>query len=251
MPTLPPRNLPFSPPGTHSSSSSTPNAPSTSAIAKRTASASSNAATTPSKSRSSDGSGVLPRQEETTYHRKLRNILLDHSSATEKWDDVVGSQGAKTIAALASLSASLDDVLSKQSEKGEVSKVDFLRLNTLEVEARRMDEMAMLLKGLEAEKDNLNEDMLKVNKAVNKLESLSEAAEILLVEATRAKGSEFTFEAGMWVTWSMDRLGEIDERLQGHSHPTKLMLLPIPISQHFAASYLSICVADRASSLLE
>ncbi|UZJ51783.1 hypothetical protein CBS101457_001103 [Exobasidium rhododendri] len=202
MPTLPPRNLPFSPPTNQSPQNATP----ASSSKRRIASSSSNV-TTPSKERSFDGTGILPRQEETTFHRKMRNLLLDHSRATEKWEDITSCEGAKTIAAIAGLSASLDEVLAKRREKEEEGSdlPSVLHLNKDEVEARRMDEMAMLLKGLQAETENLMEDMLKIGKAVSKLESLSEAAEILLVEATRARGPEFAFEEGLWVTWSMGR----------------------------------------------
>lgn len=212
MPALPPRNLPFSPPSTTTPTRSSPSTPpphSSSTKDRRSVSSSSNPIATPSKVRTSDGSGILPRQEETTFHRKLRNILLDHSNGTERWEDLVSSQGAKTIAAIARLSASLDDVLGKRPEEEEKDKVSqFLHLEKSETEGRRLDEMAILLKGLQAERENLVEDMVKVDKAVSKLESLSEAAEGLLVEATRLRGSEFSFEREMWVTWSLDRFGE-------------------------------------------
>jgi hypothetical protein len=199
MPMLPPRNLPFSP-------NASPNTPPAKRIDTRASPSPSNAAT-PTKKR--DASGILPRQEETTFHRRLRILLWDHCRACEKWEDVVSTQAAKTIASISRLSSALDDLLVKRAYKDDdVDLATMLRSSKVEAENKAMDEMAIILKGLEAEKVDLEDCMSKIVKAASKLEGLSDAAEGLLVEATRAKGSDFTFDHEMWVTWSMDRFGE-------------------------------------------
>lgn len=198
MPMLPPRNLPFSP-------NASPHTPPAKRGDDRASPSPSNAAT-PTKKR--DTSGILPRQEETTFHRRLRTLLWDHCRACEKWEDVVSTQAAKTVASISRLSSALDDLLVKRAYKEDDDIAPILRSSKLEAENKAMDEMAIILKGLEAEKTELEECMSKIVKAASKLEGLSDAAEGLLVEATRAKGSDFTFDQEMWVTWSMDRFGE-------------------------------------------
>lgn len=204
MPILPPRNLPYSQGGGVRGASSSPHTPPSKRIDDRLESLSSS----PSRKRGSDGSGILPRQEETTFHRKLKSILWDHGSACEKWEDVVSLQGAKSIASIATLSATLDTLLARRSRKGGIDDIVGLYLDKDEAEARRLDEMSTILKGLEMQRVELQEVMSKVTKVASKLEGLSDAAEGLLVEATRVKGSEFSFEKEMWVTWSMDRFSE-------------------------------------------
>lgn len=201
MPTLPPRNLPFStPPRTPPAKGETP----TASLGGPTK------AGTPSKLRAtgSDGSGVLPRQDETTYHRRLRAILWDVRSGCEKWEDVVSLEGAKTVAAIARLSAALDDILARRREDESHNIAGMLPLPPSMAEAQRLEEMAILLRGLETERQGMADVMAKVLRAKSRLESLTEAAEGLLIDATRAKGAEFTFEREMWVTWSMERFGE-------------------------------------------
>lgn len=118
-------------------------------------------------------------------------------------------QAAKSVASFSRLAASLDDLLVKRPfREDEQNLARILCLSKEETAIRLMDEMAILLKGLEAERLVLQESMNKIVKAASKLEGLSEAAEGLLVEATRAKGSDFTFDQELWVTWSMDRFGE-------------------------------------------
>jgi hypothetical protein len=207
MPILPPRNLPFSPGAASSSAKGSPHTPP--AVRDRpTAGSPSSHVTTPSKAARPIDAGVVPRQEETTFHRRLRTILWDYRSAFEKWEDIVSLQGAKSVASLARLSAALDDILAKRVERKEDAIHQILYLEDAEIEARRLDEMAILLKGLEAERETLAEVMIKVDKATARLANLGEAAEALLVEATRSRGSDFTFEKEMWVTWSMNRFGE-------------------------------------------
>lgn len=203
MPILPPRNLPFSPAGA---------SPHTPPSKKNEDRLESSPSTTPSRKRGSDGSGILPRQEETTFHRKLKSILWDHCNACEKWEDVVSLQGAKHIASIARLSSTLDDLLTRQFKKEDVNDIAGLYLHKGEEESRRLDEMSTILKGLELERVELQDVMNKVTKVTSKLEGLSDAAEGILIEATRVKGSGFSFEKEMWVTWSMDRFGECTRR---------------------------------------
>lgn len=118
-------------------------------------------------------------------------------------------QAAKSVASFSRLAAALDDLLVKRPFKeNERNTAGILRLSKQETAIRLMNEMAILLKGLETERVALQDCMNKIVKAASKLEGLSEAAEGLLIEATRAKGSDFAFDQELWLTWSMDRFGE-------------------------------------------
>lgn len=200
MPILPPRNLPFTPPESSSKRSShTPTSADSRVVASSTN-------TTPTKSRNvaDDGTGVLPRQEESTYHRKLRSLLWDFRRAYEKWIDLISLQGAKAIASMARLAASLDEHLAKEAK--EVPKDP----RSMEAEAthrrnKRLDEIAEIMEDVRGVRMEIEDVMDKISMASMKFIGLSEAAESLLIDATQAKGSDFTFEKEMWVSWSMDK----------------------------------------------
>lgn len=240
MPILPPRNLPLSPPGKPVSSKNNNNKNTTSTPPRKVVGIGSNPSTPSSPSRargneinsssspyvhsslgtaaadlstssiSSSISGQLTREEETTFHRRLRTLLWDHRAARDNWDDIVSIQGAKSVASVARLAQRLDELIKtnedqKELPEGYESLPDPLRITKAELQARRADELAKALKNLKEEQSTLEAVLPKINKALTKLQTLNEAAETLLIEATRTKGDMFTFEQEAWLTWPISR----------------------------------------------
>lgn len=157
----------------------------------------------------------------------------------------MSTQAAKCVASISRLSAALDDLLVKRIYKEDDNDIaSILHTSKLEADNKVMDEMAVLLKGLEVERVELEECMAKIVKAASKLEGLSEAAEGLLVEATRAKGSDFTFDQEMWATWSMDKFGESSFRcfvMRSTSHSAYLQSALFSSSLRGTYCRLNIC----------
>lgn len=228
MPILPPRNLPLSPkssasgtggktgtPAAQGKSGSVPNraSPSTPSPSKRVGTAGTPASPSPLRGSSSiveegsDQYGQLGRQDETTFHRRLRTLLWDHRAAREAWEDLVSMQGAKSVASLARLAAQLDELMAnggKLADRYDALPA-MLRLTQAEADARRAEEMATVWTKLQLEKDTLDGVIVKLGKPISRLEALSDAAETLLVDITRTKGDQFAFEQEAWTTWPMAR----------------------------------------------
>lgn len=202
MPILPPRNLPLSPPSGRSPRSLPSTPPSSKARGANTPSR----GATPSK----ESLGTLARQDETTFHRKLRNVLWDHCAACDAWDDLVSINGAKSIAAAARHASSLDEGLKKLTSAHEpMSTIPApLSLSLSESRAIAMEEIATALHGLQAERSAMNGVLRRLSKPMAKLEALADAAESLLIDTTRSRGEEFVFSKEMWTTWTMEMFGE-------------------------------------------
>ncbi|PWN35294.1 uncharacterized protein FA14DRAFT_189279 [Meira miltonrushii] len=242
MPILPPRNLPLSPPGKPVSSKNnnknttstpprkivgigSPSTPSSPSRARGNEAGSSSspyvhsslgtaAADLSTSSISSSTSGQLTREEETTFHRRLRTLLWDHRTARDNWDDIVSIQGAKSVASVARLAQRLDELVKANDDQKELpegydSLPEPLRITKAELQARRADELAKTLKSLKEEQSTLEAILPKINKALAKLQTLNEAAETLLIEATRTKGDLFAFEQEAWLTWPISRFVSI------------------------------------------
>lgn len=242
MPILPPRNMPLSPSGktdlkksnqNNQRSISTPPrkgggngggnvSPSTPSPSKRrgheAVPSSSSFVHSPLASSIADlsissvhtSSGHLTREEETTFHRRLRTLLWDHRAARENWDDIVSIQGAKGTAAVCRYAQRLDELVKVDGDQKELpDEYELLpiplRISKAEIQARKADELAKTLKNLKEEQNNLQTIVPKIGKALNKLQTLGDAAETLLIEATRTKGDEFAFEQEAWLTWPIAR----------------------------------------------
>ncbi|MCO5613827.1 hypothetical protein L7F22_068105 [Adiantum nelumboides] len=249
MPILPPRNLPLSPPGKPISNKSNNNKNTTSTPPRKIAGIGSPSTPSPSKIRGNEGgpssspyvhsslgatagadlsisstssittsSGQLAREEETTFHRRLRNLLWDHRAARDNWDDIVSIQGAKSVASIARLAQRLDELVKsdggqKELPEGYESLPEPLRITKAELQARRADELAKIMKSLKEEQSTMEATLPKISKALTKLQTLSEAAETLLIEATRTKGDMFAFEQEAWLTWPIARFVSVIQGL--------------------------------------
>ncbi|PWN89921.1 hypothetical protein FA10DRAFT_301222 [Acaromyces ingoldii] len=224
MAPLPPRNLPINtsgsgpvaPPATPRKPS-TPSASSSSKVPGRASrqstpsSSSSGAAAvaTPSTPTqvTATTDGLVSRADETTFHRRLRQILWDHRAARSVWEDIADEDFARTVSSLASNASAIDEALARL-EAATSGSAEHLRMADelgalLRTHARLK---AQVMHDLEAEHDQQQQQqtvLARLLKQASKMDALSHAAEKLLLEAIKARGDKFAIVDPLWSTWPM------------------------------------------------
>ncbi|KAG8905967.1 hypothetical protein FRB99_007901 [Tulasnella sp. 403] len=126
---------------------------------------------------------------ETTYHRKLRTLLLDFRTAVKTWNDLVLVDGLKAAKDLTDARTELDNSLAAIS--GE--KQPRLRLVT--------PKLAMMESRIE-ELDNV---IAKLRKQFDNMTTLVDSGDMLLIEACKLKGVKWVEEEALWCTWPLER----------------------------------------------
>ncbi|KAE8220979.1 hypothetical protein CF319_g5579 [Tilletia indica] len=145
---------------------------------------------------------LLGRNDESTYHRKLRLLLQDHARARNMWLQLVSFDGIK---AARSLSLAWEDVdNARATPVGDSKDQDS---DTVKAEAvyAREKATAVALELAEAAREDLEIILAKIQSQSARLVVFLDQARALLSESVKAKGSEFVVEQPLWGTWTMDR----------------------------------------------
>ncbi|KAK0550132.1 hypothetical protein OC846_003063 [Tilletia horrida] len=145
---------------------------------------------------------LLSRNEETTYHRRLRSLLQDHAKARNAWLQLVSFDGIKAARALSLAWEDVDNARATPTApkgKGKQTQPDVGALYA------RDKATASAVRQAEGAREDLEAIFAKINAQANRLTSLYDQAKALLLETAKAKGFEFVADAPLWGTWTMDR----------------------------------------------
>ncbi|KAH9484167.1 hypothetical protein JR316_0003647 [Psilocybe cubensis] len=127
------------------------------------------------------------RYTESTYHRKTRTLLQELRSVTETWDDLVLIDGLKAARQLVDTRTDLDNALKLVPDR---------RPNTHLVGPKLiiMDECIARLDAV----------LAKLQKQFQRMNSIIENLELVLIDAHKVKGWQWVQETPLWVTWPLE-----------------------------------------------
>ncbi|CAD6893262.1 unnamed protein product [Tilletia controversa] len=145
---------------------------------------------------------LLGRNEESTYHRKVRQFLQDHARARTMWLQLVSFDGIK---AARSMSLSWEDVDNARATPVDLSEGQDSTSSNAEGLYAREKATAMALEMAEVAREELEAIMAKIQAQASKMIVVLDQARALSSETMRTKGFEFVAEQPLWGTWSMDR----------------------------------------------
>ncbi|KAG8931283.1 hypothetical protein FRC02_002957 [Tulasnella sp. 418] len=148
---------------------------------------------------------------ESTYHRKLRSLLIEISSVTKTWNELVIHDGVKAIKGLTDARTELENALSA------LPPDTLPRSRIVTPKLFLMDERV----------EELNDVVTKLKKQFTKLSLLVENVEALLVEACRTKGWKWVSEEPLWTTWPLERFVSVLPTILPPYHRALQMCLDI------------------------
>ncbi|KAH8915984.1 hypothetical protein BT69DRAFT_1324780 [Atractiella rhizophila] len=171
---------------------------------------------TPSKLGPSQSIGTVA---ETPYHKKLKNLLADHRKIRKGWIALVlgveGLGNARKIVEIAdetsSALASLDSLTTSSASMRENLRTDYI--------LQKSQELSSLLSALQ-------NTMAQLRSMIEQMEQTVDALERLLMDASKARGIEWTFSKPAWLTWPLSRFVDTVSTLQtGYGEQTALLSL--------------------------
>ncbi|CEH19199.1 hypothetical protein CBOM_05863 [Ceraceosorus bombacis] len=116
----------------------------------------------------------LARSQETTWHRRARDLCREHLRTLRAWELVVQEDLAKAVAAVCTSSGSLDDAL-------KLSPSSLIKHSSI----------ASALEDLHSDVQDLQHLLPRLSKLSHKLRHTSLSAQRILTEALDARGVEF------------------------------------------------------------
>ncbi|ORY75391.1 hypothetical protein BCR35DRAFT_353684 [Leucosporidium creatinivorum] len=141
--------------------------------------------------------GPLPSTSETSYHKRLRSILLDHKKCRKEWNElVIRGCLARTRAAIELWSDIENGLKVVNSKKGGQSSA--VRAGYLFAQSARLSEQLA----------TINAVVSSLTDLVATMSQLAERAEALTVEAAKTRGTVFAFRDPLWVTWPLARFAD-------------------------------------------
>lgn len=141
--------------------------------------------------------GPLPPSAETTYHQRLRQILVDHRKARRAWIELVIRGLIGRTRAVLELWVDVELAL-KAIDKQKTVTSSNVRAGYLFAQSAKLSEQ---IAAVEAVFSNL-EDI------VANMQSTCERVEYLVIEAAKTRGTVFAFREAMWVTWPLARFAD-------------------------------------------
>ncbi|GAA6060141.1 hypothetical protein JCM10212_001438 [Sporobolomyces blumeae] len=193
----------FSPtsPSPASPSPSTPrrNAPTTSATStERTASPRSTLSLSQAQ-QEKPTRGPLPSSAETTYHQRLRAILVDLKKLRRTWNELVIRGLVGRVRAAIELWVDIESTLKQlENSKQTNGKPNQVKVGYLFAQSAKLSDQ---IEAVEAVFTSLVETHTQMSHLV-------ERAEWLVVEAAKTRGTVFAFREPMWVTWPLSRFAD-------------------------------------------
>ncbi|KDQ10159.1 hypothetical protein BOTBODRAFT_164098 [Botryobasidium botryosum FD-172 SS1] len=126
---------------------------------------------------------------ESPFHRKLRSLLLELRAAACTWDDLVLVDGAKAAKSLVDTRTELDNALALlPSGTQPTARIVGPKLDAMEVRTAQLRAV-----------------LSKLEKQFTKMASLVDSAELILTEASKAKGWQWVHGEPLWCTWSLEK----------------------------------------------
>ncbi|GAA6006334.1 hypothetical protein JCM10207_000608 [Rhodosporidiobolus poonsookiae] len=137
--------------------------------------------------------GPVGLDQETAYHQRLRQLLLEHKKARAQWSQLVVRGLVGRVRGAMDIWTDVEIAL-KAIEKHSPS-AGAIRAGYLFAQSARLSEQVAAVEGVFA---NLQEIAAAFS-------SISDRAEWLLLEASRTRGVPFAFQQPLWVTWPLSR----------------------------------------------
>ncbi|VDC07117.1 unnamed protein product [Peniophora sp. CBMAI 1063] len=129
--------------------------------------------------------GVL----ETTYHRKLRSMLLEMRTCCRTWEDLIDHDGFRAIQRLVDARTDLDNQLAQVPGGGlPRSRIVGPKLASMEERIRELDTV-----------------IAKLRKQFAKMNSIVDSLEALLSDAHKTKGWAWVSQEPLWTTWTLEK----------------------------------------------
>ncbi|GAA5830152.1 hypothetical protein JCM3766R1_002800 [Sporobolomyces carnicolor] len=142
--------------------------------------------------------GPLPASAETTYHQRLRGILLDCKKLRRQWNELVIRGLVGRVRAAIELWVDVESTMKQIQEMKATNKVTQVKAGYLFAQSAKLSDQ---LEAVEAVFTSLNEVHAAMLQMV-------ERAEWLVVEAAKTRGTLFAFREPMWVTWPLSRFAD-------------------------------------------
>ncbi|GAA5868894.1 hypothetical protein JCM3774_006784 [Rhodotorula dairenensis] len=141
--------------------------------------------------------GPLPSSAETTYHQRLRQILLDHRKARRAWNELVIRGLIGRTRAVLELWVDVELAL-KAIDEQKATTSSSVRAGYLFAQSAKLSEQ---IAAVEAVFSNLND-------IVANMQAICERVEYLVMEAAKTRGTVFAFREALWVTWPLARFAD-------------------------------------------
>ncbi|GAA5877492.1 hypothetical protein JCM16303_003353 [Sporobolomyces ruberrimus] len=183
---VPPSPSPSTPRRTTSASSSGTNSP-------RTAISLSQALAPPKPTR-----GPLPAEAETTYHQRLRGILIDCKKLRRQWNELVIRGLVGRVRAAIELWVDVESTMKQIQDMKATNKVAQVKAGYLFAQSAKLSDQLETVEAVFTSLTEVHTTMLQV----------VERAEWLVVEAAKTRGTQFAFREPMWVTWPLSRFAD-------------------------------------------
>ncbi|EPQ30519.1 uncharacterized protein PFL1_02045 [Pseudozyma flocculosa PF-1] len=162
-------------------------------------------------------SPLLPREQETTYHRKLRTLLQQYAAQAEAWEEVVTYDGLKHAkqaldawedlesARNLGASSSSSGPRPRQWKTAAIANQPAAHDPVTGPGGLKERRMADALLAIERAEVGLADVTTRLDKHLAKIVQTSDAIAALLPDAAKARGLEFAFQEPMWGTWPLER----------------------------------------------
>ncbi|KAF8630381.1 hypothetical protein AX15_002940 [Amanita polypyramis BW_CC] len=124
----------------------------------------------------------------STFHRRLRSRLQELRAIAETWDDLVLLDGLKAAKNLVDTRTDLDNELALIPNRRPRARVVGPKLVLIE---KHISELDAILE--------------KLQKLFNRMNTVIDIMEALLIDAQKTKGWKWVDEEPMWLTWSLEK----------------------------------------------
>ncbi|GAA5978270.1 hypothetical protein JCM10908_004293 [Rhodotorula pacifica] len=141
--------------------------------------------------------GPLPPSAETTYHQRLRQILVDHRKARRAWNELVIRGLIGRTRAVLELWVDVELAL-KAIDKQKTTASGNVRAGYLFAQSAKLSEQIAAVEAVFANLEDI----------VSNMQAICERVEYLVIEAAKTRGTVFAFREALWVTWPLARFAD-------------------------------------------
>ncbi|GAA5932748.1 uncharacterized protein JCM15063_002192 [Sporobolomyces koalae] len=142
--------------------------------------------------------GPLPATAETTYHQRLRAILVDCKKLRRQWNELVIRGLVGRVRAAIELWVDVESTMKQVHEMKATNKSTQVKAGYLFAQSAKLSDQLDAVEAVFTSLSEVHTAMLQV----------VERAEWLVVEAAKTRGTLFAFREPMWVTWPLSRFAD-------------------------------------------
>ncbi|GAA5842850.1 hypothetical protein JCM5353_003714 [Sporobolomyces roseus] len=142
--------------------------------------------------------GPLPASAETTYHQRLRGILVDCKKLRRRWNELVIRGLVGRVRAAIELWVDVESTMKQIQEMKATNKASQVKAGYLFAQSAKLSDQLEAVEAVFTSLTEVHSTMLQV----------VERAEWLVIEAAKTRGTQFAFREPMWVTWPLSRFAD-------------------------------------------